>query len=99
VDLDDIDAGRNRTARSVTECSDGSLDVRGCHCAWVRHCVEERDRGRRDNVARPPAVDLGRDERGVQPRRDHRRLAAGVRELDRNLLALRVREVDDLCAV
>jgi hypothetical protein len=45
---------------------------------------------------RPPAIELGRDERRVQPRSDRGRLASGVPELDRNFLSLRVRKVDDL---
>jgi hypothetical protein len=96
VNLDDIHAGRNGAARGVRPRTHGRLDVRSRHGARVRHCFAVRNGGRRNDVMRPPAIELGRDERRVQPRSDRGRLASGVPELDRNFLALRVRKVDDL---
>jgi len=96
VDLNDIKPSLHSPPRSISERLLERLDILKRHLFRLGVLVIPRDRTRRIHVVWPPVEILTRDLAAAQPRRYCGSLAAGVCELNHDLLALAVSEVDDL---
>ena len=95
MDLDYVEPGPNRPLRRVRKAlHDASDALLG---EGLRHRVRliVRQYARAVHLVRPAALVLERGRAHVDEGRERGRLAAGVRELDRDLLVLGVRELDD----
>ena len=96
MDLNDVEASPNRTFRSLDEAGDDPSDAVFRQLFRNGVALAVRERTGADDVLRPSALVFLRDGAGVDEDGDGGRLATRVRELDADLLALRVRKLDDL---
>jgi len=95
VDLDGVETDVEGALDGVGVRLLEALDVVQRHLARVRVLLVPWDRGRGDHIVRPAVEVLACDLAARQPRRHGAGFAAGVRELDHDLLVLRVRELHD----
>lgn len=96
VDLDDVEACSQRSARRGHECGFHVVDVAFAHLLWLREPIGVGDGGWALDVVGPAVVSLAGDIAGAEPGGDGAGFAAGVCELYADLLGLRVCELDDL---
>lgn len=98
VDLDGVDARFDSTASGISEALHQPLDLGHRHLLRRRVPLVPGDRTRGPQVV-GPTTNLGRGDfmprRGDVPGAEGAGLAAGVGQLDADLLALRVNEIDD----
>lgn len=95
VDLDEVEPGLHRAPRRRGEALTHLIDIRLRHLLGHANILVVRHRAGPLDALRPPAVLDRRPRRKRQERRYRAGLAPGVRQLDAQLLVLRVREVDD----
>ena len=95
VDLDDVEAGSQRAVRGGREGGFELLDLGSGHGVWLCQAFRVRDLARRFDVVGPAADHGARDIAGAEPGSHGAGFAAGVAELDADLLVLRVGELDD----
>ena len=96
MNLNHVEPSLDRTLRGISKRRDDLLDPLLRQLLRDDPPVRERDRARAVHLVRPAALVLERGRAHVDEGRERGRLAAGVRELDRDLLVLGVRELDDL---
>ena len=94
VNFEHVYASLESTASRVRERQHYGLDALLGQSLRLWELIVVRDGRRRDHALGPAAVDDRGREPGVKPRRDSRCLAPGVRQLNRDFLVLRVRELD-----
>lgn len=96
VQLDDVEADLYSTPGRGHEIGLELVNLLQRDRAGLHVLIAERDGARGEDVAGPAADVLGGDRGGAQPGGHHGALAPGVGQLDADLLALRVGELDVL---
>lgn len=95
VDLDDVKAGAHRALRALDEALHDAGDARTGELLRLGEVLVEGHGARAPDVVGPAAGGSVGDAAEVDKGRERGRLAAGMRELYADLLALGVRELDD----
>lgn len=99
VNLNRIKAALQRPLDRIVEAFLEALDILQTHLFRLRMFLVPWDRRRRIHIIRPSVQLFARYGTAAQPRSDSGSLAAGVTELNHEVLALRVRKLDDLAEI